>query len=618
MSLTNPYRQKNYMGEYAAETGGGSVLEFIQANKWDTNADGTGDPRPGMSFFNTTSASLKTYSGTAWTAPGSPTSSFDQSIWVDADNGDDGGDGSKGAPYATLAAAAAGVAAPSDFAEFSTKITFHVGPGTYSAAVTLPHRLYMTIIGYNAVISGDITWNYDIQYYGVETPGDHFHALIFDTPAFGGLTISGDLTCKNEVTDGTGLANRYLYINRSYVLGSIVNLKAGNIQLTDGTGSLRLSLAHCEGNATASTKYIGGEREETLEGNIPNYVILSAWSSSIYQQIAGCVQCSAIDNAEFYGDIDYTKNPADGGSGYSGELGGNAQGRAFTNTRFQSGATLRFGWDGFVEEQPEDVYFDAISYASALAATLTFSGGTSFVLLDQAKAVAVDNSGWTGRLDSEATVQEALDAFDALPVDPAPIDNAGFGGNISDDKTTLQAVLDEFDRPAAESIWPGAFVNSSAKIDSVRGQAQDIFSFSVYGDTGTLSNTYLTPENSGEGIPVPLNALISITGRIEAIRSPVVYSSPYIKVWDIDLTVYNDKGHVLLVDSSTNVVSQIGPAKTNEWYLSVRVEDETQSFFIRGYKDGYVEGERVYFQGSLRATMLVTTNMYDPGPIQEA
>jgi len=41
------------MGEWPVETGVGSVLEFIQANKWDSVGDGTGDPRPGMYYYNT-------------------------------------------------------------------------------------------------------------------------------------------------------------------------------------------------------------------------------------------------------------------------------------------------------------------------------------------------------------------------------------------------------------------------------------------------------------------------------------------------------------------------------------------------------------------------------------
>ena len=66
MSLTSPYRQKNYMGEYAAETGGGSVLEFIQGNKWDSSGDGAGTPRAGMTFFDSNESRMKVYTGASW------------------------------------------------------------------------------------------------------------------------------------------------------------------------------------------------------------------------------------------------------------------------------------------------------------------------------------------------------------------------------------------------------------------------------------------------------------------------------------------------------------------------------------------------------------------------
>ena len=66
MSLTAPYRQKNYMGEYAAETGGGSVLEFIQANEWDSSGDGAGTPRAGMTFFDSNESRMKVYTGASW------------------------------------------------------------------------------------------------------------------------------------------------------------------------------------------------------------------------------------------------------------------------------------------------------------------------------------------------------------------------------------------------------------------------------------------------------------------------------------------------------------------------------------------------------------------------
>lgn len=50
MGLTDPYRQHNYMGEHASAA---AVLVFVQNNKWDTNGDGSGEPRPGMMYYDT-------------------------------------------------------------------------------------------------------------------------------------------------------------------------------------------------------------------------------------------------------------------------------------------------------------------------------------------------------------------------------------------------------------------------------------------------------------------------------------------------------------------------------------------------------------------------------------
>lgn len=70
MTLTSPYRQNNYMGEYAAESGGGGVLEFIRANKWDSSGDGAGDPRMGMTFFDSVTLKMKAYTGSEWEVAG--------------------------------------------------------------------------------------------------------------------------------------------------------------------------------------------------------------------------------------------------------------------------------------------------------------------------------------------------------------------------------------------------------------------------------------------------------------------------------------------------------------------------------------------------------------------
>jgi len=68
MTLTAPYRQHNYMGEYAGSgaTGDALALAFIQANNWDSNGNGTGNPINGMYYYNTTDNEFRFYNGSAW------------------------------------------------------------------------------------------------------------------------------------------------------------------------------------------------------------------------------------------------------------------------------------------------------------------------------------------------------------------------------------------------------------------------------------------------------------------------------------------------------------------------------------------------------------------------
>jgi hypothetical protein len=65
MSLTAPYRQHNYMGEYADDA---ACLTFVQANKWDSLGTGLGTARNGMLYYNTTSHVFKVYANGVWTA----------------------------------------------------------------------------------------------------------------------------------------------------------------------------------------------------------------------------------------------------------------------------------------------------------------------------------------------------------------------------------------------------------------------------------------------------------------------------------------------------------------------------------------------------------------------
>lgn len=63
MSLTSPYRQYNYMGEFATEA---LALAAIQDNHWDSLGTGFGDPQQGMFFFDTAVKVFKFYNGNTW------------------------------------------------------------------------------------------------------------------------------------------------------------------------------------------------------------------------------------------------------------------------------------------------------------------------------------------------------------------------------------------------------------------------------------------------------------------------------------------------------------------------------------------------------------------------
>jgi len=63
MTLTAPYGQNNYMGEYANDA---ACLTFIQAQKWDSTKNGSGNPENGMWYYNTTDHLIHEYRNGAW------------------------------------------------------------------------------------------------------------------------------------------------------------------------------------------------------------------------------------------------------------------------------------------------------------------------------------------------------------------------------------------------------------------------------------------------------------------------------------------------------------------------------------------------------------------------
>lgn len=63
MGFTAPYEQQNYMGEHANDA---AATAEVQANDWDTNGDGTGNPQQGMFYYNTTFKAFLLWDGTQW------------------------------------------------------------------------------------------------------------------------------------------------------------------------------------------------------------------------------------------------------------------------------------------------------------------------------------------------------------------------------------------------------------------------------------------------------------------------------------------------------------------------------------------------------------------------
>ena len=55
-----------WLGNFSSDT---TANDWVKANKWDTNGDGTGNPYGGMWYYNTTDNKFKVYE-TSWKTMG--------------------------------------------------------------------------------------------------------------------------------------------------------------------------------------------------------------------------------------------------------------------------------------------------------------------------------------------------------------------------------------------------------------------------------------------------------------------------------------------------------------------------------------------------------------------
>ena len=341
-------------------------------------------------------------------------------IWIDADNGSDStGDGSKALPYATLAAAAAGVAAPTTFNEYQSQIVFHVGPGVYSDPVTLPYRILNVIIGYDAVV-GDVIWNHDSTYLFGGAPVGNVAPLLFLTGAvFGGLTIY-NVTTKNANAAADGFPAKAIYADGCFLQGDIIQEQSGGTVSGQESGFMRLYLTQCTYNPNIpwlGTEYIGGERESSI-ANATNSIALATENCDLKHVVCGCTMLTDIRHTIFKEAMDYRINPVTGAGSYAGLISGaNAVfgfgEMGFVDTTVESSPCV-FGYNGVDGGWQAPIKYDASSFAHFGAGATYDNLITDYELMDQAEGVGVDNSGWSGNLGSEETVQAALDTIDGL------------------------------------------------------------------------------------------------------------------------------------------------------------------------------------------------------------
>lgn len=354
----------------------------------------------------------------------------DNHIWIDADNGSDvTGTGIKARPYATLAYATSQIAVPADFSEYQSQLIFHVGPGVYMDDVTMPYRLVNTIIGYGAVIFGDIIWNHTTQYVFAEDPEDVAPLLFLTGNVFGGLTFY-DVTSKNIDIAREAMPQKAIYVNGCFVQGNIVQRQSGSSTAGNHSGYLKLYLAQCTWNPNVSlytTVRIGGERESVIEDS--NAILLTTENCDLQHVVCGCTLLTDVRHTIFRAAMNYSLSPVNGAGSYPGIICGvhavfGFGGMGFVDTSVMAG-TCVFGNNGVLGGYEASVKFDAASFANFGAAATYDNLTTDYAFTDQAEGVGVDNSGWSGNLGSEATAQAALDTVDGLSIQPQNLSGAG-------------------------------------------------------------------------------------------------------------------------------------------------------------------------------------------------
>ena len=161
-------------------------------------------------------------------------------IYIDSTNGSDApgfGDGTPEKPYASLQWSTDPAVVPppesfddpADLPMFNSGVRYVLAPGEYAGAdVLLPHRRFISFTGSQYVITCNVNWFYDYQYWFGENPNLAFQIVEFTTETPLMSWLNGNFTRMNGANNLVAGSNSSLILNGLQLGGDILNIDSGN------------------------------------------------------------------------------------------------------------------------------------------------------------------------------------------------------------------------------------------------------------------------------------------------------------------------------------------------------------------------------------------------------
>lgn len=289
MALTAPYKQQNYMGEFASSS---ACLTDIQARKWDSTGDGLGDPQNGMFYFNTTSGKFEYYYG-EWIEIATSSGFTGVQLYYVGKHGNDSNDGrSLTTAFLTIIAAVNAINAMGDAADDNRYLIYVVDGGDYTESTHITIPAYTRLYAPGATIR-----NKTLQF--INNGAEAYIHTIAVTTSYTDCVSFGQAYDYYLKVDHLYIETdrRALYIT-SYARAHV---DIGEIYHPNGTGANTKAIHVLQGELTG---YIN-RLKNTKNGDIAIYV---GYSSAYIDLIFDYIETSpSSTSCMFYSDSSYAR-----------------------------------------------------------------------------------------------------------------------------------------------------------------------------------------------------------------------------------------------------------------------------------------------------------------------